>query len=117
MLEEIATALTPLILQGAAALLTILLAWATLTLKRKLGLDIEARHREALHSAIMSGVQAALDGTPPAKIIEDAVVYARRSVPDAIAALSAPDSVLRKLAEAKMMEAMGRVFGNVAMPA
>lgn len=77
--------------------------------KRWLDLEIEARHRAALHSAIMSGLRAALarngmslQGVAPEALVSEAVDYAERSVPDAIAALRGPRDVLFTLARSKL---------------
>lgn len=103
MLQEIWEALAPSVLEAVAALVTLMLGWATMTLKRKWGIDIEARHREALHSAIMTGVRLGMDGKlTPSEIIAQAVAYARQSVPDAIRGLGATEGVLADLALAKM---------------
>lgn len=93
---------TPVTLDLCVALLTLLIGWLSLTLKTRLGLDIVARHRETLHSVIMSGLHAAANhDLSPQETVEAAIDYARRSVPEAITALCAPDSILRQLAEAK----------------
>jgi len=56
---------------------------------RRWGLEIEARHREALHSALMTGVKHALfEGLQGRTAIAKATVdYVHTSVPDALAAL------------------------------
>lgn len=105
MLSEIFEAIAPHLLEAFGALLTLALGWLSVTAKRKFGLDIEARHREALHSALTTGARLALDG----KLTGDAAVnlaidYARASVPDAIRALVRDDGVLMRLAEAKLRE-------------
>ena len=109
MLNEILEALSPLLLAAVAALLTLFLGWLTVTFHRQFGTEIEAKHREALHSAMMMGVSRAteLDGDPNA-ITREALAYAKRSVADAIRALGANDDILWDLAEAKIRQVIGR---------
>lgn len=116
MLPEIWEALAPSVLTAVASLLGLLLTYATWKVERWTGLKIEAQHRQALHSAIMSGVQSAMDGTLDRdQIVAQAVAYARRSVPDAVGYLlgRADDGgILMRLAEAKLREALaGRTGG------
>lgn len=93
----------PHLVDLAAILLSIVIGRAAIYAKDRWGMDIEAKHREALHSAIMSGVQAAvLSGRDGETAILSAVRYARSSTPGAIKALKAADSVLEDLAAAKL---------------
>lgn len=63
------------------------------------GIRIEENARDALHSAIISGVEAALAGDNPKDVvIQHAVAYAHNSVPDAIRQLVPGDGVLDALA-------------------
>lgn len=88
--------------------LVALIAWA---LQRYLGIVLARNDREALHSALMTGAlavaaryglrSAGLDLAAP----EEVVAYARRSVPDAIHRLGAPDDVLDTLAMSKLRQA------------
>jgi hypothetical protein len=72
---------------------------------RYLGVEVEARHREALHSAIMTAVRRSLiDGLSREQILQEALHYARTSVPDAVRALAKDDGILRALAEANLRE-------------
>ncbi|WP_235939748.1 hypothetical protein [Salipiger sp. PrR007] len=82
------------------------------------GIRIEAAAREALHSAIKSGVEAALLEGPDAgfEVIKaHAIYHAQQSVPDAIARLVPGDGVLDRLALRYYREAMDRV--GVQIPA
>lgn len=102
------TAILPTLLQVIGSVLGLLLIWVTGTMKTRWGIEIEARHREALHSAIMSGIRAALTkGLGGTDAVKDALAYAEQSVPDAIAALSPSPDVLADLAQAKLREATG----------
>ena len=105
MLYEILEALTPLLIDLLALLLSLAIGWLSLQAHRYLGVQVEARHREALHSAIMTGVRRSLAGNlSREQIIQEALHYARASVPDAVRALVRDDGILRALAEAKLRE-------------
>jgi hypothetical protein len=89
-----------------------LLTWLTNMVKQWTGIQIEAKHREALHSAMMTGVAAALargrvkasEVTVDVKsvIVKEAVEWAYKSVPDALNALGASPTALAELASAKI---------------
>ncbi|WP_406736921.1 hypothetical protein [Thioclava sp. GXIMD4215] len=106
MLDAIIAALMPHILQLLALGVTALVGWIAAEVKRRFGIEIEARHREALHSALMTGAQLALArlgaGAGPTALTQAAVDYARTSVPDAITRLGPSAQVLQDLAEAKI---------------
>ena len=105
MLHDILEALTPLLIDLLALLLSIAIGWLSLQAHRYLGVEVEARHREVLHSAIMTGVRPSLaDGLSPEQILQEALRYARTSVPDAVRSLVKDDGILRALAEAKLRE-------------
>ncbi|NEX47618.1 hypothetical protein [Pseudotabrizicola algicola] len=112
--------LLPMLLQLIGAVLGLFLIWAARTAKNRWGIEIEARHREALHSAIMSGIRASLSrGTVGEDAINEAILHAGSSVPDAIAALNPGAGVLVSIAEAKLREAIEaspvyRLDGNPA---
>jgi len=102
-MTTIIAAVAPQLLTAVGALLAVLIGWAADTARRRWGIQIEQAHREALHSAIMTGVKLALQrGMSGPQAAELAVGYARASVPDAIAALGARDDVLANLARAKI---------------
>lgn len=98
----------PTVLELTGIALGGVLLRASLVAKRRWGIDIEARHREALHSALMSGVRAALDrGLSGRAAIDAALDHAGQSVPDAISALNPTVDVLASIAKAKLREAAG----------
>ncbi|WOI34186.1 hypothetical protein R1T40_05495 [Tritonibacter scottomollicae] len=104
-LNDILQELLPVALSGLSVLLTALIGSAAHTAKQRWGLDIEARHREALHSALMSGIRAGVERGPNEAaevLIREAVEHAKRSVPDAILRLGPDDSVLSNLARSKL---------------
>ena len=70
------------------------------------GIEIEARHREALHAALMTGVRHALArGAAGAQGGGGSRGdYVRTSVPDALRALRSEPEQLVEMAEAKLEE-------------
>lgn len=108
LLTTLYTAILPTVLQVIGALLGVLLIRASTYASARWGIEIEARHREALHSAIMSGIRAALTkGLSGQAAIDAAIVYANDSVPDALEALGPSFETITALAGAKLREAEG----------
>lgn len=111
MLEGIMNAVVPHLLELAAPVVAAAILWVAKRISDKTGIEIEARHREALHSAIMTGLRHAAQGgaiTDRQALAREAVEYARRSVPDAIKGLRAGGDVLLDLAESRLGEVLGR---------
>lgn len=109
--DAVQTALLTII----GAVLTFILNRATGAFQAATGIRIEEKHMRALHSAIMTGVEAAMVEGPEAgvEVIKHrAVRYAQQSVPDAIRALVPGDSVLDRLAERYVREAIGKYLPN-----
>jgi len=88
-----------------SSVVAMLIGWASLWMKQKFNIDIEAKHREALHSAAMTGVSMGMRKYAQARaaaasssvvnsrvpdrkaMIEDtALEWVQRSVPDALKA-------------------------------
>ncbi|KUP91808.1 hypothetical protein [Tritonibacter horizontis] len=110
-LNDILQELTPVLLSGLSLLLSALIATAAQTAKQRWGLDIEARHREALHAALISGVKAAIERGPEEAaevLIREAVDHAKASVPDAIQRLAPGEHVLDTLARSKLAGVVAR---------
>ncbi|MDE4272946.1 hypothetical protein PXK58_00950 [Phaeobacter gallaeciensis] len=106
-LTDILQQLQPALISVLGLVLTVLIGGASQVMKQRFGIEIEARHREALHSALMSGISAAIEDGPGAGkdvLIEKAVTYARESVPDAIAQLRPSETLLRRLVMGKLKE-------------
>lgn len=105
-LQTLIASLMPHILELVGVVVTVLIASLVSTLKARFGIEIEARHREALHSALMSGIRAALGrGFTGQEAIDMALKYTLDSVPDALVALNPNANVLADLAAAKLREA------------
>lgn len=108
-LAQLTAALLPLVLTAIAAFLARVITDAASVAKARWGIEIEARHREALHSALMSGVEAALGrGLHGSAAISAAVEHARDSVPEALARLQPDAGLLANIAGAKLREAIAR---------
>lgn len=104
--------LSPVLANVLAIAATAMIGWAATAIHAKFGVEVEASYRDSLHSAIMSGVQAGLARVgglvAPLKpnvrleVIDSAVNYAQRSVPEAIQALNPAAAVLADLAASKL---------------
>ena len=116
LLSEAFTLFLPNVLQIISAILGALLIQGAGIAKTRWGIQIEATHREALHSALMSGIRAALArGEDQQAAITSAIKHATESVPDAMFALKPTSTVLASIAEAKFREALahgGSVVGE-----
>ncbi|WP_201829522.1 hypothetical protein [Microvirga zambiensis] len=122
--EGIYDIISPYVFMLASAAVVGILTWLTNIVKQWTGIQIEAKHREALHSAMMTGVAAALakgrlkasEVSIDAKsvIIKEAVEWAQRSVPDALNALGASPSALAELAASKITLLAEAPAGNAA---
>ena len=117
MLQPIWDTISPTMLSVLGTAIAALVAWllaqisvAASAIRTKTGLDIEASLRDALHMALVSGAQAAmqknLSGQPA---VQAAVDHAKASVPGAIAKLGAPDGILANLAKAKLGELIAKI--------
>ena len=84
-IDALLAALAPHLLELIAVVATAIIGWLAAQAKARWGLEIEARHREALHSALMTGVKHALSEGVQGRtaIAKSAVDYVYTSVPDA----------------------------------
>lgn len=97
------TAAQPYALEIVSLALSPVIFWASVQIARRTGLDIQQRHRDALHSALMTGARLALaKQLTAAAAIELILGYVRQSVPDAVNKLNPPKSVLENLAKSKI---------------
>lgn len=108
-IAQIVAALIPVIV-------TALLTWAAVLYSRITGKELEAKHRQALQSALENGVKWAIqqildgkltkDGTIPAnakaQVVAKAQEYVTTSVPDAVAKFKISQPTMTKLVEAKL---------------
>ena len=101
-------------LAGIAA--TAVVGWIALAMNRLFGISLEARHREALHSALATGASLALSmlaqmvaqgqksADARAAALQAGVDYVRRSVPDALKTLKPTDNLLFDMVRAKQAQ-------------
>ncbi|MFQ6756750.1 hypothetical protein V6Z72_20615 [Cereibacter sphaeroides] len=107
--SDLLTALTPSLLDLAGVVLTALIGLATVRFQRWTGIQIEARHREALHSAIMTAARVAVARGLTREVAAEFVSsYVRASVPEAMKRLSPSAETLDALVRSKLLEVAGR---------
>lgn len=94
----------PTLLQVIGAILGVLLMRAANTARSRWGIEIEARHREALQSALMTGITAALSrGLRGSDAITAAIHHAAKAgAPDAIRFFDLDLEDLKRIAESKL---------------
>ena len=110
LMNELYAVAVPLLVTAFGTILTIVLDRATKVARERWGIEIEATHRAALHSALMSGVRAALlRGLSGSQAVEAAIIHASGSVPDAIKALKPDAGILTRIAEAKLRDALNEL--------
>ena len=97
----------------AAMAATVVVGWIVLAANRLFGVSLEARHREALHSALTTGASLVLSvlaekiarGMDPERArsiaTQHGVSYVRQSVPDALRVLKPADDLLFDMVRAK----------------
>lgn len=97
----------PLLLQLIAVVIGLVLARVAAVAKDRWGIEIEARHREALHSAILTGATAALTrGLRGDAVLQAAIDHAiGRGAPDAIDHFGLAADDLKVLAQSKLQAA------------
>lgn len=105
LLTALIAAAKPHLMELLGVILTLALTAAADAARRAWGITIEAKHREALHSAILSGVSAAIDrGLSGPAAVDLAIAYAEASSPGAIRKLKPQKGVLGNLARAKLRQ-------------
>ena len=106
MTEELLEALLPYVVAAIVSVASLLWGWASVYAKRKWGIQIEAIDRDALHSAIATGVDLVTDkGMTRDQRIDAVKAYVAKSVPEALRKLAPPPDVLTGLILAKMTAA------------
>ncbi len=103
--SDLLNALTPSLLDLAGVVLTALIGFATVRFQHWTGIQIEARHREALHSAIMTAARVAVARGLTREVAAEFVSsYVRASVPDALKRLSPSVETMDALVRSKLLE-------------
>lgn len=117
--DTLQSILQPIIVDYAVFIFMGGAAWFFRFLPSKWRLEVEARHREALHKAINTGVGLALDTIQlhPAVATADLTVtqvvnYVKRSVPDALKKLGPSEAQLVDMARSKIQERVDAVIGR-----
>ena len=106
--ELLANLFLPHILEIIGGALALLIGYAATAFTRWTGIRIDHEHRVALHSALMTGIRAAVSrGMNAEQAVEHAKAYAETSVPDALRRLKPDPAVLQSLARAKLQEVAG----------
>ena len=112
MLDILNTLIAPYVADIAGAVATALIGYLVALVKARFGIEIEARHREALHSAMTTGMLLALSrlgvGASKTALTTAAVEYAKASVPDALKKLAPSDGVLADLAVSKLQSILSK---------
>jgi len=117
-LDTFLTAAAPGLLELIGVVIAAIIAWATKLARDKWNIDIDARYREGLQSALMTGARLALarqlTGSAAIQIILDHV----RDVgaPDAVRHFDLDAGALTNLAEAKLEQAVTEKMKDMAGP-
>ena len=116
----------PYIQTVLSIVVTAIIGWAANRFSAATGIKIEATHRAALHSAVISGVNAGLVKFDTAtagatidvksEIVKDAVEWAQTSVPDAIKYLGATPDAIATLASAKLGDVLTSAPVTLTVP-
>lgn len=104
--------LKPFIFDTLGVVVTALIGWVAMLGTKYFGITIEASHRDALHSAAMTGVTAALskvdvmagnlDLTTKQKVLDEAANWVIHSVPDALKYLGVTPASIAELVMSKL---------------
>jgi hypothetical protein len=114
----------PYLMSGLGALVTALIAWVAAAIQKWMGIKIDQAHREALHSAAMTGVNMALsrlgvvaDGLTidtRSAIVAQSIAWMEKSVPGALAHFKMTPDRLADFVESKigLIAAVGASAGR-----
>lgn len=107
----------PFVASVAEGAIAAVIGWVALRVHKWTGINIEARHREALHSAAITGVNLALSRARElaaltkvdarTAVVAEAYSWVTRSVPDALLYLGVTPEKTRDLLEAKLNDILG----------
>lgn len=119
MFDTITATLQPMLVEYLLLLTLAGAGWLMRRLPERMRMDIEARHREALHRALDTGVGlavAAVRRTPQAAALDIAVAeiagYVHRSVPGALRQLAPSQAQLEQMARAKLQQHLDALIGR-----
>ena len=118
-IDSIQNIIQPILVDLLLTLILAVLAWFLRLLPERFRVDIEAKHRAALHSAIDTGVGLLIDTmqkhptiAAPDMAIGTVLDYVERSVPDAIRRLGPSRAQLEDMARAKLQQQVDAVLGR-----
>ena len=110
-IDSVQNIVQPILVDLLLMLVLAIIGWAVSFLPARFRLDIEARHRDALHSALNTGVGLLIDTmqkhptiAAPDMAIGTVLDYVERSVPDAIRKLAPSRAQLEDMARAKLQQ-------------
>lgn len=109
--EQVQTALIGIV----GLVLTVIINRAAGAFTAATGLEIEKKHREALHEAIITSVESGIRhgaGEAEATLRAHVMAHLRRSVPDALKALTPGDGVIDQLIDRYAAQAIDRLGGQ-----
>ena len=119
MIDTIQNIVQPIIVDLLLTLVLAIIAWLMRFLPERWRLDIEARHREALHKALDTGVGLLIDTmqkhptiAAPDMAIGVVLEYVDRSVPDALRKLAPSRKHLEDMARAKLQARIDAMTGR-----
>ena len=119
MIDIIQNIAQPIIVDLLLTLILAIIAWLMRKLPERWRLDIEARHRQALHSALDTGIGLAFDAMQkhPAIAAPDMAIgvvldYVEGSVPDALRKLAPSRAHLEDMARAKLQQKVDAIVGR-----
>ena len=118
-IDIIQSIVQPIVVELLLMLILAVVAWFLRLLPERFRVDIEAKHRAALHSAIDTGVGLLIDTVQkhptiaaPDMAIGTVLDYVERSVPDAIRRLGPSRAQLEDMARAKLQQQVDAVLGR-----
>lgn len=105
-------AFRPLLMEMAAVIAAAIVGWLSYQASKMFGVEIEARHRDALQSALTNGVYRGIYAVEGAAdrvridvrsvVLAEGLRYVKSSVPDTVKYFGLTDERLRDLLEAKL---------------
>lgn len=119
MIDIIQSVVQPIIVDLMLTLILAVIAWLMRKLPERWRLDIEARHRDALHKALDTGIGLAIDTmqkhpsiAAPDMAIGVVLDYVERSVPDALRKLAPSRAHMEDMARAKLQQKVDAIMGR-----
>lgn len=115
---SLSPALADAVISIASLGITAALAVIVPMLKQRWGIEIEAKHRDALHSALMTGIAAALGrGLTGQGAVAAALAHVRAGgAPDAVRYFGLAEPALERMAMAKLQEMLPAMPASAIRP-